>query len=114
MNTPTMPLSAMAAPLMALRIFENEYRHLPAPCVSISTVYPDLLELSFHDDADGFETWCQALGIRPRAVQHSVHSDGRTSVMKAVTDYSGGPVKLICFTTIPTPDEARSRAGAVS
>ncbi|GAA2614388.1 hypothetical protein GCM10010425_03580 [Streptomyces spororaveus] len=109
MNTP-MPLSSMAAPLMALRIFDDEYRHLPAPCVTISTVYPDLLELSFHDDADGFETWCQALGIRPRAVQHSVHSDGRTSVMKAVTNYSGGPVKLICFTTIPAPEGTRSRA----
>lgn len=110
MNTPTMPLSALGAPLMALRIFADEYRHLPAPCVSISTVYPDLLELSFHDDADGFEIWCEALRIRPRAVQHSVHGDGRTSVMKAVTNYSGGPVKLICFTTIPAPEETRSRA----
>ncbi|WP_030388302.1 hypothetical protein [Streptomyces sp. NRRL S-241] len=113
MTTP-MPLSAMAAPLMALRIFEDIYRHLPAPCVSISTVYPNLLKLSFHDDADGFETWCQALGIRPGTVRHSVHSDGRTGVMKAVTDYSGGRVKLICFTSISTPDEVRSRAGAVS
>ncbi|MET9598105.1 hypothetical protein [Streptomyces sp. NPDC006459] len=113
MTTP-MPLSAMAAPLMALRIFEDQYRHLPAPCVSISTVYPNLLELSFHDDADGFETWCQALGIRPCTVRHSVHSDGRTSVMKAVTNYSGGPVKLICFTTIPAPEGERSRAEATS
>ncbi|MGW8505179.1 hypothetical protein [Streptomyces sp. CLCI03] len=105
-----MALSAMGAPLMALRIFADEFRHLPAPCVSISTISPDLLELSFHDDADGFEIWCEALRIRPGAVQHSVHGDGRTGVMQAVTNYSGGPVKLICFTTIPTPEETRSRA----
>ncbi|MFI1949397.1 hypothetical protein ACH46F_36795 [Streptomyces virginiae] len=105
-----MPLSSMAAPLMALRIFEDIYRHLPAPCVSISTVYPDLLELSFYDDADGFEIWSEALRIRPGAVQHSVHGDSRTRVMKAVTNYSGGPVKLICFTTIPAPEGMRSRA----
>ncbi|KOU72533.1 hypothetical protein ADK61_26735 [Streptomyces sp. XY66] len=109
MNTP-MPLSAMAAPLMALHIFADEYRHLPAPWVTISTIYPNLLELSFHDDADGFEIWCEALRIRPGAVRHSVQRDGRTSVMKAETNYSGGPVKLICFTTIPAPEGTRSRS----
>ncbi|MEU6398601.1 hypothetical protein ABZ867_16725 [Streptomyces cinnamoneus] len=114
MTTPPMPLSSMGSPLMALRIFEDMYRHLPAPCVSISTVYPNLLELSFYEDADGFETWCQALGIPLRKVAHSVHADGRTSVMKAVTDYSGGRVKLICFTTIPALEEARSWAEVAS
>ncbi|WP_354382835.1 hypothetical protein [Streptomyces sp. PvR034] len=109
-----MPLAAMAAPLMALRIFENRYRHLPAPCVSISTVYPTLLELSFYDDADAFEVWCQALGIPLGTVRHSVHGDGLTHVMKVETNFSGGPVKLINFTTISTPEEERSRAGAVS
>ncbi|MET9568826.1 hypothetical protein ABZY34_06765 [Streptomyces virginiae] len=114
MSTPSMPLSSMAAPLMALRIFEGRYRHLPAPCVSISTVYPNVLELSFFDDSDGFETWCQALGISFRTVRHSVHDDGRTSVMKAETNYSGGPVKLVCFTTIPAPEGTRSRAEVTS
>ncbi|MFE6080051.1 hypothetical protein [Streptomyces virginiae] len=114
MTTPTIPLSAMAAPLMALRIFADEFRHLPVPWVTISTVYPDLLELSFHDDVDGFEIWCEALRIRPEAVQHSVQRDGRTGVMKAETNYSGGPVELICFTTIPAPEGTRSRVEVVS
>ncbi|MEV7506787.1 hypothetical protein AB0O57_02380 [Streptomyces sp. NPDC091201] len=114
MTTPPLPLSAMAAPLMALSIFTDRYRHLPAPCVSISTVYPTLLELSFHDDVDGFEMWRQALGIRRNNVQHSVHGDGRTAVMKAETNHSGGPVKLICFTTLPAPQGGRSREGDVS
>ncbi|MEU9250829.1 hypothetical protein AB0D66_03145 [Streptomyces sp. NPDC048270] len=110
MTTPTMPLSAMAAPLMALRIFEDRYRHLPAPCVSISTVYPNVLELSFHDDLDGFETWCVALGIRSGNVSHGVQGGGLTRVLKAETSYSGGVVKLIGYAKIPAADEARSRA----
>ncbi|MFI8364518.1 hypothetical protein ACIGD1_30725 [Streptomyces sp. NPDC085612] len=114
MTTEPLPLSAMAAPLMTLSIFTDRHRHLPAPCVSISTVYPTLLELSFYDDPDGFEMWRQALGIRRHSVQHSVHRDGRTAVMKAETNHSGGPVKLICFTTIPAPQGGRSRAEDVS
>ncbi|MCI4081586.1 hypothetical protein MRQ86_14785 [Streptomyces sp. MMS21 TC-5] len=114
MTAPTLPLSAMGAPLMALRLFADRYRHLPAPCVSISTVYPNLLELSFHDDPEGFEMWRQALGIRRRTVQHSVHPGGRTAVMKAETNYSGGLVKLVGFTAIAASSGERSRAGDVS
>ncbi|MFD4864599.1 hypothetical protein [Streptomyces sp. NPDC058412] len=114
MSTP-IPLSAMAAPLMALRIFEDRYRHLPAPCVSISTIDPSLLRLAFHDDIDGFETWCQALGISLHKVQHSVQGeDGRTRVMKAETNYSGGPVRLVCFATIPVLEGERSRVEVAS
>ncbi|MFD9368932.1 hypothetical protein ACFWA6_14705 [Streptomyces sp. NPDC060020] len=109
MNTP-IPLSALGAPLMALRIFADEYRHLPAPCVSVSTVYPDLLELSFHDDLDGFETWCVALGIPSPSVSHGVQGGGRTQVLKAETSYSGGRVRLIGYARIHTSDEERSRA----
>ncbi|MFE9483425.1 hypothetical protein ACFYNM_33085 [Streptomyces spororaveus] len=112
--TAPIALSAMGAPLMALRIFENEYRHLPAPCVSISTIYPNLLELAFHDDLEGFWTWCEALRISHRKVQQSVQVGGRTRVMKAETNYSGGPVRLIGYATIPASDEARSRAEAAS
>ncbi|MFJ3726955.1 hypothetical protein ACIPYQ_30930 [Streptomyces sp. NPDC090045] len=109
MTTP-IPLSALGAPLMALRIFADVYRHLPAPSVSVSTVYPNVLELAFHDDLEGFETWCEALGISLGKVSHGVQSGGRTRVLKAETSYSGGIVKLVGYATIPTVDEARSRA----
>ncbi|MFF4424901.1 hypothetical protein ACFY04_29720 [Streptomyces sp. NPDC001549] len=109
MSTP-MPLSAMAAPLMALRIFEDRYRHLPVPSVSISKVCPDVLELAFHDDLDGFETWCVALGIPSRKVSHGVQEGGRTLVLRAETTYSGGRVQLIGFAKILISDGERSRA----
>ncbi|MFD5415752.1 hypothetical protein [Streptomyces nojiriensis] len=114
MTTPAMPLSAMAAPLMALRIFEDLYRNLPAPCVSVSTVYPNVLELAFHDDLDGFEEWCLALGIRSRNVSHGVQNSSRTRVLKAETSYSGGVVKLIGYAENPFADGERSRAEAAS
>ncbi|MFF4430623.1 hypothetical protein ACFYZ4_15810 [Streptomyces sp. NPDC001513] len=109
MTTP-IPLSALGAPLMALRIFADQYRHLPAPCVSVSTVYPDLLELAFHDDLDGFETWREALGIPSQSVSHGVQGGGHTRVLKAETPYSGGLVRLIGYARIPTADEERSPA----
>ncbi|MFD9371418.1 hypothetical protein ACFWA6_27480 [Streptomyces sp. NPDC060020] len=109
MTTP-ITLSALGAPLMALRIFADEFRHLPAPGVSISTIYPNLLELSFHDDLDGFETWCQALGISLGKVSHGVQGGGLTRVLKAETSYSGGRVRLIGYARIHTADEERSPA----
>ncbi|WP_404959158.1 hypothetical protein [Streptomyces sp. 147326] len=112
--TAPIPLSALGAPLMALRIFADAYRHLPAPSVSVSTVYPNLLELAFHDDLDGFETWCVALGIPSRNVSHGVQGGGRTRVLKAETNYSGGLVKLVGYAKIPTVDEERSRTGVAS
>lgn len=114
MTTAPIPLSAMGAPMMALRVFADVYRHLPAPTVSISTVYPNLLELAFHDDLDGFETWCEALGIPSRNVSHGVQRGGRTRVLKAETTYSGGRVLLIGYARIPACDEERSRAEGVS
>ncbi|MFD3544696.1 hypothetical protein ACFWUW_03595 [Streptomyces sp. NPDC058655] len=114
MTTAPIPLSAMGAPMMALRIFADVYRHLPAPTMSISTVYPDLLELAFHDDLDGFEIWCEALGIPSRTVSHGVQRGGRTRVLKAETTYSGGRVKLIGYARITAPDGERSRAEGVS
>ena len=113
MTTP-IPLSAMGAPLMALRIFADVYRHLPAPAVSISTIYPDLLELSFHDDLDGFEMWRQALRIPSRTVSHGVQSESRTRVLQAETTYSGGRVKLIGYARIAVCGGECSRAEGVS
>ncbi|MFD3329015.1 hypothetical protein [Streptomyces sp. NPDC058701] len=114
MTTTPIPLTALGAPMMALRIFADVYRHLPAPTVSISTVYPDLLELAFHDDLDGFEIWREALVIPSRTVSDGVQEGGLTRVLKAETTYSGGRVKLIGYARIPACDGERSRAEGVS
>ncbi|MET7715874.1 hypothetical protein [Streptomyces sp. NPDC005407] len=94
-------LGALSAPLLVLRMFSAEFSHLPAPSVSVSTVYPDQLELSFHNDFGGFEAWRDALGIAAGSVSHHVQGDGRTRVLEAVADYAGARVSLIGFAKIP-------------
>ncbi|MGW9070948.1 hypothetical protein ACWGQT_16095 [Streptomyces yangpuensis] len=113
MRTP-ITLASLGTPLTALRIFTSEYGHLPAPSVSVSTLYPDTLVLTFYDDLAGFETWREALGVPSVSVSHGVQGGGRTRVLEAETGYVGGVVKLVGYATIPTVEEARSRAGAGS
>lgn len=108
------PFSALGAPLQVLRLLASEYPHLPAPCVSVSTVSPDLLELVFHDDLAGFEAWRDALGIAPYSVSHRVHTHGRTRVLKTETEYAGTRVHLIGFAKVPASEGERSRAGVAA
>ncbi|MET9426318.1 hypothetical protein [Streptomyces sp. NPDC003036] len=102
-------LGDMGAPLLALRLLSVDYPHLPAPCVSLSTVYPERLELSFHNDLGAFEAWREALGIEPLNVAHHVHGDGRTCVLGVHVDYAGAELHLTGFGTVPAVEETRSR-----
>ncbi|MGW6565037.1 hypothetical protein [Streptomyces sp. NPDC054975] len=102
-------LADMGAPLLALRVLAVDYPHLPAPCVSLSTVYPERLELRFHDDFGAFEAWREALGIDPVNVVHRVQSDGRTCVLGVHADYAGAEVHLTGYGTVLAVEEARSR-----
>ncbi|MFD7837762.1 hypothetical protein [Streptomyces sp. NPDC059761] len=111
----TRPLLAdLRGPLEVLGLFAIEYPHLSAPCVNITTIYPDRLELAFHGDVAGFEGWCEALDISPGLVHHSVQSDHRTAVRKVELDYAGICLRLISYTPIPAPGGERSRAEAAS
>ncbi|MET9434462.1 hypothetical protein [Streptomyces sp. NPDC006551] len=102
-------LADLGAPLIALRVLSVDYPLLPAPCISLSTVYPERLELSFHDDFGAFEAWREALGIDPLNVVHRVHRDGRTCVLGVHVDYAGAELHLIGFGTVPLVEGARSR-----
>ncbi|GGR40869.1 hypothetical protein [Streptomyces netropsis] len=106
-------LSALNAPLLALRQFSAEFAHLPAPTLGVSTIFPDRLELSFHDDLAGFEAWRSALGILPSSVNYREQSGGRTRVLTAETGCADARVRLIGYADVPARDEARSRQGAV-
>ncbi|WP_405425057.1 hypothetical protein [Streptomyces erythrochromogenes] len=113
MRTP-ITVSALGAPLTALRNLADEYGHLPAPSVSVSTLYPDTLVLTFYDDLAGFESWREALGVPSRNVSYGVQGGGRTRVLEAEAGYADGVVKLVGFATIPTVEEACSRVGVGS
>ncbi|MGW5461085.1 hypothetical protein [Streptomyces sp. NPDC003996] len=96
-------LGDLAVPLRALRMLAVDVGHLPAPCVQVSTVYPNRLELSFHDDLAGFEAWREALGIAPDAVAHGTQGDGRTRVLKTTVDFAGAVLELTGFAQITDP-----------
>ena len=104
-------LADLNAPLMALRLLGVEFAHLPAPHVSVSTLFPDLLDLSFHGGFAGFEAWREALGIDPEDVVHHVQGDGRTGVLDVHGAFGGARLRLTGYATVPVPQRERSRAG---
>lgn len=96
-------LGDMAVPLRALRLLTVDFGHLPASWVRVDIVYPDRLELSFHDDLAGFEAWREALGIAPDAVAHGTQGGGRTRVLEATAEFAGAVLTLTGFAEIPAP-----------
>ncbi|WP_405408433.1 hypothetical protein [Streptomyces decoyicus] len=107
----TLTLDAMSAPLLALRLFSAEYPHLPAPCLDVSTVYPDRLTLSFHDDLAAFEAWRDALGIAAESITHHVQCDGRTQVLEAKADYAGAQLHLVGYAKVSAAGSVLSGTG---
>lgn len=96
-------LDDLAVPLRVLRLLAVDFGHLPAPEIFVSTIYPDRLELRFHDDLSGFEMWRDVLGIGSDAVDYHEQSDGRTRVLKASADYAGAVVELTGYGDVPAP-----------
>ncbi|MEU7020941.1 hypothetical protein ABZ990_09855 [Streptomyces sp. NPDC046203] len=107
-----LPLEGLNAPLTALVTLQAEFPHLPAPTVSISTIFPEALALKFYDDdysAAGFaafEAWREALDIDPLTVVHSVQADGRTGVLGAHGAFAGAVVELVAYVTVQAPESA--------
>jgi hypothetical protein len=96
-------LDDLATPLRALRLLTVDFGHLPAPTLSVSTVYPDRLELSFHDGLPAFEAWREALGVAPDDVVYREQNDGQTRVLRAMAGYAGAVLKLTGYGDICTP-----------
>jgi hypothetical protein len=88
-------LEALSAPLLALRLIRHEYAHLPAPRVAVSAVYPDLLELSFHDTFADFEVWREALGFDADSVEYDKYSGLLTLTVEG--KYAGALVRLVGY-----------------
>ncbi|BAU84698.1 hypothetical protein SLA_3794 [Streptomyces laurentii] len=105
-------LAGLSAPLTALSAAASRFPHLPAPTVSISTIFPEALALTFHDDdysAAGFaafEAWREALDIDPLTVVHRVQADGQTGVLGAHGAFAGAAVELVAYATVPAPESA--------
>lgn len=101
MSAPTM--GGLSAAVTLLASFVARFPDLPAVDVRVSTVYPDRLELSAHDDLAVFEAWREALGIDPGAVVHGVQGGGSTRVLEAHALFMGARLRLVGFSEIPVP-----------
>ncbi|MEU5104095.1 hypothetical protein AB0H07_17655 [Streptomyces sp. NPDC021354] len=102
----TLSLRELNTPLLALRLLSVEHTELPAPSLSVSTIYPDRLDLSFHDDLSGFEAWREVLGVEPCNVEYGEQGDGQTRVLTAHADYAGAHIRLTGFGQITTGEAA--------
>ncbi|MGI5455873.1 hypothetical protein ACQEWB_22365 [Streptomyces sp. CA-249302] len=97
-------LDDLAAPLRALRLLATDFGHLPAPTVRMSPIFPNQLELAFHDDLSGFEAWREALAIAPDAVRyHTQGEDGLTCALHAGTEYAGAALELVGYGDVLAP-----------
>lgn len=107
-------LADLSAPLLALRLLGAEFGYLPAPTVEVSPIYPERLELSFHDDFAAFEAWREALGIAPESVVHRVQVGGQTGVLRVHATFAGAELELIGYAKVPAPLPVPAGSGASS
>ena len=103
MSAHPLTLDDLAVPLRALRLLALDFGHLVAPDITVSTVYPDRLELTFHNGLTDFEEWRQALGIAPDTVAYREQNAGRTRVLTASADYAGTVLELTGYGDVDTP-----------
>ncbi|MFI2315985.1 hypothetical protein AMK17_28380 [Streptomyces sp. CB00072] len=101
MSEPTM--SGLSAAVTALASLMARFPDLPAVDVHVSTIFPDQLELSAHNDLAAFEAWREALGIAPGAVVHKVQSRGTTRVLDAHAVFTAARLRLVGYSVIPAP-----------
>lgn len=103
-----MSLSGLGVPLSVLRLLAVDFAHLPAADLVVSTIDPDLLDLSFHDGLDAFEAWREVLGISPETVSYREQSVGSTRVLQVETGYAGARVRLTGYADIPPRSRGES------
>ncbi|QFQ99751.1 hypothetical protein F9278_30395 [Streptomyces phaeolivaceus] len=107
-------LDGLAAPLRALRLLVTDFGHLPVPDVQVSPIYPDRLELRFHNDLNDFEAWREAVGIAPDAVEYREQNGARTRVLTVSGDYAGAVVVLTGYGDVTAPVPAPVPAGGAA
>lgn len=107
-------LADLSAPLIALRLLAAEFPHLPAPTVEVSPIYPERLELSFHDNFAGFEAWREALNIASGSVVHRVQAGGQTGVLRVHTTFAGAELELVGYAKVPAVVPVLAGSGVAS
>ncbi|MEV5944494.1 hypothetical protein [Streptomyces sp. NPDC051994] len=92
-----MNLIDLSRPLAVLKELAAEFPLLPAPTIAVTTIYPNRLEMSFHDNFGDFEAWREALGIDPASVRHNLQSGDTTCVLHGTAVRDDVTVELIAY-----------------
>lgn len=93
----------MRAPLKTLRFLADEFPELPAADVHVSRLFPDQVELAFHDDLGAFEAWRAALAIRPEAVRFGTQGvDDSTMNLRVQALYGACTLSLVAYGPAPS------------
>lgn len=91
--------------LAALAQLSAAFGHLPGAHFSLSTIFPNQVDISLHDGLNDFEPWREALGIPAEDVQ--IQSRKTAMNLKAVTTFAGAKVELVGYADpLPARDAA--------
>jgi hypothetical protein len=71
--------------------------HLPPADFGLSPITPDRLDISIHDNLDGFEQWRTALGIAAADVDHCQRPGRSHMTLRGRTTFAGATVELIGY-----------------
>ncbi|MFF4390750.1 hypothetical protein ACFY0G_28785 [Streptomyces sp. NPDC001552] len=112
MNDPS--LREMQAPLLVLGVFAGHFWHLPAPTVSVSSVFPDRLDMDFFDTPAAFEAWREALGIDPQTISEHVQGNGVNRVLEVEAEWGGARLRMRSFAPVPALVKERSQVEVAS
>ncbi|MER7412966.1 hypothetical protein [Streptomyces cacaoi] len=92
-----MKLDDLSAPITTLALLLAR-RDLPAAHIKISSIFPDRLTVSFHDNPDAFRHWLTALGLTPEdGINQAADNRAWTTV---TTSYGGADIELFSFTPV--------------
>ncbi|MCX5340505.1 hypothetical protein [Streptomyces atratus] len=93
-----LPMKNLSAAVAVLTSLVERFPDLPAAEAAVSTIVPDRLVLSFHNNLGSFEAWRSALDISPRLVRREEESGGGPLMwLRTETALNGVTVKLVGY-----------------
>jgi hypothetical protein len=96
-----MKLLDLSRPLAVLHELGAKFPLLPAPCIAITTIWPERIRLTFHDDFGAFEAWREALDIDPATVSQQLQGDDTTLALKGSAVRHDVTVELVAYGSSP-------------
>jgi hypothetical protein len=103
-SAPTLAVQLPAAD--ALAQITAALGHLPAADFGLSPITPDRLDISIHDNLDGFEQWRAALGIAAADVEHQQRPRSAHMTLRGRTTFAGATIELVGYApALPTVGE---------